>query len=76
MGMGCVLVCEHWALGSCYSVPSRYDLLQKSGSGPSKKPRPQEWAWVELLPGSITNPDDRHCDPDTHGDGDKNNDVE
>ena len=68
--MGCVLVCEHWALGSCYSVPSRYDLLQKSGSGPFKKPRPQD------EPGPITNPDDRHCDPDTHGDGDKNNDVE
>ena len=62
--MGCVLVCEHWALGSCYSVPSRYD-------------RPSSEVGLRaLLPGPITNPDDRHCDPDTHGDGDKNNDVE
>ena len=36
----------------------------------------QASGWVELLPRPITNPDDRHCDPDTHGDGDKNNDVE
>ena len=36
----------------------------------------QASGWVELLPGPITNPDDRHCDPDAHGDGDKNNDVE
>ena len=36
----------------------------------------QASGWVELLPRPITNPDDRHCDPDTHGDGDKNNDVD
>ena len=63
LGFGLLLLCSFY-IGPSSEVGLRaFQKTQASG-------------WVELLPRPITNPDDRHCDPDTHGDGDKNNDVE